>query len=324
MERTIEQISNIFDPASIPAAMIRDLSGLVLWICLGIFLVTQGALLWAIVRYRARPGDESREPPQVYGSNQLETAWTIVPMIIVLVLFLVTARTIGEVEGRKPGPEALQVELIGHQWWWEIRYPGLGVVTANELHVPVSSATAPRPTFLNLRSSDVIHSFWVPQLAGKTDVVPNHKNQMWIEPERTGTFLGQCAEYCGTQHARMLLRVVVHEPAGFETWIAAQRAPAGRLAKGTEAAKGRDAFMRLACVSCHSLNGTNGDGRFGPDLSHLMSRTTIAAGAAVNTPETLRAWVRDPQTIKPGCNMPDMKLSEQEVDQITAYLLTLG
>ncbi len=320
----VGQISSIFDPASSGAALIRDLSGLVLWICLGIFVVTQVGLIWVIVRFRARPGDEGHEPPQVYGSTQVELAWTIVPLIIVLVLFLTTARTIGEIEDREPGPGSLEVLVVGHQWWWEIRYPGRGVVTANELHVPRSSAAAPHTTFIDLRSADVIHSFWIPQLAGKTDLIPGHDNRMWLEPDRTGVFLGQCAEFCGTQHARMGLRVVVEEPAEFERWLTAQRATPAVPATASAAARGRDIFSTTSCVNCHTLEGAGGDGRFGPDLSHLMSRATLGAGAAANTPVNLRAWVRDPQTLKPGCNMPDMKLSEPEVDAVVAYLLTLG
>ena len=164
------------------------------------------------VRFRRRAQDDGAEPPQIYGSNQLELAWTVIPILIVLVLVLVTARTIADVQNRPAPPDALHVTVVGHQWWWEVRYPALGLVTANELHVPVSTASRRQLTFLRLESADVAHSFWVPQLAGKTDLIPNRVNRMWIEPTQVGTYLGNCAEYCGTQHARMLLRVIVHEP----------------------------------------------------------------------------------------------------------------
>jgi cytochrome c oxidase subunit 2 len=272
-----------------------------------------------VYRYRQKPGDES-EPPQVYGSNQIEWAWTIVPVLIVLVLFLATARTINELQASETPPNALKVTVVGHQWWWEIRYPDLGVVTANELHLPVSLPGARRPTYLALESADVIHSFWIPQLAGKTDVVPNRHNLMWVEPTETGTFLGQCAEYCGTQHAKMLLRVIVQTPQEFERWTAAQRQPA--IADATVAA-GRAVFQNTACINCHTLDGTVADGRFGPDLSHLMSRSTIGAGAATNTSANLRAWVDDPHQFKPGALMPAMKLDDTQLDQLTAFLLTL-
>jgi cytochrome c oxidase subunit 2 len=224
------------------------------------------------------------------------------------------------VQNQQAPPDSLKVTVIGHQWWWEFRYPDLGVVTANELHVPVSSPAQRKLTFLRLESMDVAHSFWVPQLAGKTDLIPNRVNMMWIEPKETGTYLGNCAEYCGTQHARMLLRVIAHEPDDFARWVSAQRQ------NGVEDAQvkaGRDVFFATACVNCHTIAGTTAKGRFGPDLTHLMSRDTLASGAAPNTPEKMRAWMRDPQTIKDGALMPNMQLSDKELDQIVAYLLTL-
>lgn len=325
-EGPVHPVPNPFAPVSPPAESILELSFLVMAIAAGIFVTVSGVLFWCVWRYRQRPGDD-HEPPQVYGSNQIEWAWTIVPILIVLVLFLATARTINELQASETPEGALKVTIIGHQWWWEIRYPELGVVTANELHLPVSTEAARRATYLTLESQDVIHSFWIPQLAGKLDVVPNKRNLLWVEPQETGTFLGQCAEYCGTQHAKMMLRVVVHEPAAFERWATAQRAAAASAADvGVDPAKvaaGRDVFQRTACINCHTLDGTNGDGRFGPDLSHLMSRTTIGAGAATNTPENLRAWIDDPHQFKPGVLMPAMKLDDAELDQLTAFLLTL-
>jgi len=315
----VRAVPNMFDPASTPADAIRELSFLVIGISAGIFVVVSGVLFWCIYRYRQKPGDDS-EPPQVYGSNPIEWAWTIVPVLIVLVLFLATARTINELQASEVPPNAMKVTIVGHQWWWEIRYPDQGVVTANELHLPVSTDDAKRPTYLALESADVIHSFWIPQLAGKTDVVPNRRNLMWVEPTQTGTFLGQCAEYCGTQHAKMMLRVIVHTPAEFESWAASQRASAARDAA---VADGRAVFENTACVNCHKLDGTIADGKFGPDLSHLMSRTTIGAGAATNTKANLRAWIDDPHQFKPGALMPAMKLDDAELDKLTDFLLTL-
>ena len=313
------QISSIFDPVSPPAVAIYELSLLVIGICTGIFLAVGGLLAYCVVRFRQRPGDD-REPPQVYGSNQIELAWTVLPLIIVVVLFLVTTRTIIAVQNATPPSTAVNVTVVGHQWWWEFRYPDLGVVTANELHVPVSDATTRRPTMLALESADVIHSFWIPQLAGKTDLIPNRTNHMWIEPLKAGMYLGQCAEYCGTQHAKMLLRVIAHPPEEFDRWVAAQRQPA---LLDAQAAHGRDVFLSTACINCHRIGGTVADGRFGPDLTHLMSRTTLGAGAAVNTPETLRAWIHNPDTLKPGANMPAMNLTGTELDAVVGYLATL-
>lgn len=316
----MRQVASIFDPVSSPAAEIYSLSLLVLGICAAIFVLVGGLIAYSSVRFRQRPGDDDREPPQIYGSNPIEMAWTVVPLIIVLVLFLVTTRTLLAVQKAPPPPGALRVTVIGHQWWWEFRYPDLGVVTANELHVPVSAPGDRRPTYLRLESVDVVHSFWVPQLNGKTDVIPNRTNTMWIEPTRPGLFLGQCAEYCGTQHAHMLLRVIAHDPAEFDAWVASQRAPA---VVDPAVAAGRALFESAACINCHRVDGTVADGVFGPDLTHLMSRATIGAGAAPNTPDNLRAWVNDPDDFKPGVLMPAMKLSDPDVAQIAAYLATL-
>ena len=317
---TFDQISNMFEPVSVPAEKILDLAKLVIAICGGIFLLVAGMLITAILRFRARPGDESSEPPQVYGSNNLEAAWTIVPVIIVVVLFLATARTINEIEKSEPMENALEVTVVGHRWWWEFHYPEYGIVTANELHIPVSDADNPRPTFLWLESQDVVHSFWVPRLAGKTDVVPNRRNTLWIDTDQPGLYLGQCAEFCGTQHAHMLLRVYVDTEEDFARWVREQQAPDVR---DPSVDAGRALFQRTACINCHTLQGTVADGTYGPSLSHLMSRKTIGAGSAFNTPENLRRWVQDPALFKPGVRMPDMKLTTEEVDKIVDYLVTL-
>ncbi len=307
--------ASIFAPAGAPADAIHTLSLLVLAIAAGIFLVVGGLLAYCIVRYRQRPGDDGREPPQVYGSNPVELAWTVVPILIVLVLITTTTRTTYEIQAAVPPPDAVAVRVIGHQWWWEFRYPELGVVTANELHVPARTVT-----WLTLESADVVHSFWVPRLAGKTDVIPNRRNTMWLAPWEPGTYLGQCAEFCGTQHAHMLLRVVAHPRDEFERWVAAQRQPA---ATDPAVAAGRRLFETTACVNCHTVRGTDAAGGVGPDLTHLMSRTTLGAGVAVNDPATLRAWVQDPARLKPGVLMPAMQLGDAQLDQVVAYLATL-
>ena len=316
----IDTVTNIFRPLSQPAQEIKETSFLVLAICAVIFVVVAGLLVYAIVRFRHRPGDEVSEPAQVYGSNQIETAWTVLPILIVFVLILVTSRTIADIQNRKPVTGSVNATVVGHQWWWEIRYPGLGIVTSNELHVPASTEINRRPTFLKLQSADVAHSFWVPQLAGKTDLIPNRENLMWIAPTDPGTYLGNCAEYCGTQHARMLLRVIVHSPQEFEQWVKEQQKPAVEDASASE---GRKVFFANSCVSCHAIRGTSAKGVFGPDLTHLMSRQTLASGAALNSHDSLRAWIRDPQQIKVGCLMPNMQMSDKELDQIVAYLESL-
>ena len=312
-------LTNIFDPVSTPAQAIVELSWLVLWICAGIFVIVVGLLTYILIRFRRRRADTD-EPPQVYGSNQIELAWTVIPMLTVVVLFLVTTRTIKAVQDAVPSPDTVHVTIVGHQWWWEIRYPALGIVTANELHVPVSHQAQPRPTFLKLQSVDVAHSFWVPRLAGKTDLIPNRDNSMWIEPREPGLYLGQCAEYCGTQHANMLLRIIVHTRDDFERWVAAQQQPP---VNNPAVQVGHDLFQATACVNCHTVRETSANGTFGPDLSHLMSRATLGAGVVDNTPHNLRAWMRNPQHLKPGNLMPDMQLTPQELEHIVAYLVTL-
>jgi cytochrome c oxidase subunit 2 len=312
--------SHIFDPVSTPAHEISTVAYFVITVCSVIFLIVGSLLLYSIVRFRLRPNDDGREPAQVYGSNPIELAWTTVPVLIVFVLILTTARTIYTIQAAPRPPGAIAVRVIGHQWWWEFRYPDLGVVTANELHVPVSDPSHPTPTFLDLESADVAHSFWVPRLAGKTDVIPNHKNSTWIDPHESGTYLGQCAEYCGTEHAMMLLRVVVEPRADFDRWAASQKQ--AWLAQAS-VMHGREIFETTACVNCHTVRGTVAQGRFGPDLTHLMSRETIGAGVAMNTPEHLKVWVHDPSVMKPGALMPAMNLNDNELGDLVAYLVTL-
>jgi cytochrome c oxidase subunit II len=313
-------VPSIFEPRSSPAESIYHLSHFVLAITGLIFLVVFGLLAYAVVKFRSRAADAQSEPAQVYGSTQIELAWTIIPILIVVVLFLATARVIHAIQDAVKPAAALEVTAIGHQFWWEFRYPALGIVTANELHVPVSDPAHPTPTFLKLLSADTDHSFWVPQLAGKTDLIPNRVNEMWMDPRQTGIYLGQCAQYCGTQHAKMLLRVSVDSPDEFEAWIRAQKQPANQDEKEIA---GRQVFETTACINCHGVGATNATGRFGPDLTHLMSRHTIASGAAENTAENLRLWIQNPDAIKPGSLMPAMKLSDGDLDALVRYLETL-
>lgn len=308
--------TNIFAPASTPAQSVFDLSLFVLTITGVIFLIVAALLVYAVIRFRRRRDDDGREPAQVFGSVQVELAWTITPVIIVLVLFLASARAVFALQGAPRGKDSLEVTVVGHQFWWEYRYPGLKIVTANELHVPVGTRT-----FLKLLSADTDHSFWVPRLAGKTDLIPNHPNEMWIEPRETGLFVGQCAQYCGTQHAKMLLRVYVDSREEFDRWARHQAAAGAR--GDAVVAEGRRVFEQTACINCHAVSGTPANGRFGPDLTHLMSRETLGAGIASNTPDNLRAWIRRPDDFKPGSLMPPMGLTESQLESVTAYLMSL-
>src|SRR5262245_40353390 len=313
-------LTNIFAPETTPGRSIVDLSVFVLSITGVIFVVVCSLLVYVIVKFRGTSANADREPAQVYGSTQIELAWTIIPILIVVVLFVATARVIHAIQDAPKPATAVEVTVIGHQFWWEYRYPRLGIVTANELHVPVSDPARPTPTFLLLLSADTDHSFWIPQLGGKTDLIPNRLNRMWIDPQRPGVFLGQCAQYCGTQHAKMLHSCSFDSVEAFASWVRGQQR---RAVHAESVAAGRRVFETTACINCHAIAGTVANGRFGPDLTHLMSRDTIASGAAENTTDNLRRWLENPDAIKPGSLMPAMKLNDADLDSLVRYLESL-
>jgi cytochrome c oxidase subunit II len=215
--------------------------------------------------------------------------------------------------------DSLNVTVIGHQFWWEYRYPTLGIVTANELHIPVSDKKLPTPTYLTLSSADKDHSFWIPQLAVKVDLPPNSATNLWLHPETPGIYLGQCAQPCGPQYAKMMVRIYADRPADFAAWVAHQQQPA---MDDPGAAEGRRIFQHTACISCHTVSGTIATGRFGPDLTHVASRDTIA-GSLPNTAANLRAFIDNPASLKPGSLMPAMHLDGHDLDAVTAYMTTL-
>jgi cytochrome c oxidase subunit 2 len=312
--------TSIFSPASTPSQSIYNLSMFVFAITGGIFLVVGGLIAYAAVKFRQRPDDDGSEPPQIFGSNQIELSWTIIPVLIVVVLFLATARMIFAIQDAPKPQAALDVTVIGHQFWWEFRYPALHITTANELHVPVSEADAPRPTYMKLTSADVMHSFWVPRLAGKVDLIPNRINELWMDPHTPGVYEGQCAQFCGVEHAKMLLRVYVDTPDQFAAWVKQEQQTG---VQDSAVAAGRHEFETQACMNCHAIEGTPAHGQFGPNLTHFASRKTLASGAAENTTENLERWITDPDQIKPGSLMPSMHLAPDEVREVTAYLNTL-
>ena len=319
-DTVVYQTPSIFGTHSAPARMIEHLSFFVLEITGAIFVVVGSLLVYVIVRFRQRGPDDDSEPPQVYGSTQIELAWTVIPVLIVLVLFLTTARILFAIQDKEMPPAATAVDTIGHQFWWEFHYGQYGFTTAGELHVPVSTEQAPQITSLRLLSADVDHSFWVPALFGKIDTIPNKVNGMWFNPDKVGLYVGQCAQFCGVEHAKMLLRVYVQTPDDFAAWVKNQQLPG---VQDPAVAEGRQIFETQSCVSCHVIRGTAAQGRFGPDLTHLMSRDTIASGASDNTPANLRIWIKDPDYVKPGSLMPAMQLSDDQLDKVVAYLTTL-
>lgn len=323
------QSLSLFDPASPPADSIRNLTYLIFAVAGMIFLIVEGVLIYSIIRFRRRSGDSSHEPPQVYGSKPIEVAWTAAPALIVVVLTLVITRTLWEVSPGPPTPKqgdrTLFVTVIGRQWWWELRYDyydgvALDFTTANEMHIPVGDEGQERPVYLSIKSVDVCHSFWVPRLAGKMDAIPGRTNTLWFQTDQPGLYLGQCAEYCGAQHAGMLIRVEAEAPAAFDQWMANEKKDGVRDPK-QEA--GASAFLKQSCVNCHTIRGTPAAGTFGPDLTHLMSRKTLASGILSNTREKLDQWIGNPQSIKSGCLMPSFGLNSRDREGIVNYLFGL-
>ncbi len=237
---------------------------------------------------------------------------TVLLLLAALFIFL-THRT------AKPS-DSLNVAVIGHQFWWEVRYPKLNIVTANELHIPVSDPKHPTPTYLTLSSADTNHSFRIPQLAAKAELTPSRATTVWLHPKTPGIYLGQCAQPCGPQDAKMIVRIYADRPADFEAWVAHQQQPA---VDDPAAAEGRGIFQHTACISCHTVSGTIATGRFGPDLTHVASRDTIASGSLPNTAANLRAFIENPASLKPGSLMPAMHLDAHDLDAVTDYMTTL-
>jgi cytochrome c oxidase subunit 2 len=299
-------------PRSDLTRAIQGLYGIITAATVLIGVVVLALIAWILLRYRQR--GEAALPRPVRGHAMLEIAWTIAPALVLLVIAVPTIQVVFRTQA-PAGPRALAIEVVGKQWWWDYRYPGLGVVTANELHVP-----AGRPVVLMLVGWDVIHSFWVPQIAAKRDVIPGRRDRIAFTADTPGIYRGQCAEFCGTSHANMLLRVMVDTPEDFERWVQAQLAPPAEPTGA--AADGKAIYTAHACVGCHTIRGVSA-GLLGPDLTHFGSRTTLAAGLLPNEPQTLAAWLRDPQAVKPGAKMPALGLSDEQARALAAYLLSL-
>jgi len=280
-----------------------------------IFAIVAGLIVVAIYRFRGR-ADEI--PEQDFGSERKEMFWMVGPVIILLWLGAITAKlvlTIDAVPKAHPaGTTDADLVITGHQWWWEINYVDAGLTGANEVHIPTGTKVR-----VQLASADVIHCFWVPQLARKMDVIPGRENFIWLEAREPGIYQGRCAEYCGTQHAWMNFLVVAHSPEDYAAWIKGERiepaAPTEPLAVA-----GKKLFMTATCVACHAIEGTEAVASIGPDLTNLASRTQIGGGVIAYSPENLALWLKNPQALKPGCKMPDFKLTETQIQQLVAYL----
>ena len=293
----------------------------IFWLAGLVFVVVMLLTLWISIRFRERPGVSAQ---QIHGNTKLEVLWTLIPVAIVVVMAVPTITSIQR-EAQWPPADAIKVIAIGHQWWFEFQYPDLKINTANELHIPVN-----KPIAFEIRSNDVIHSFWVPQLAGKIDMMPGHVNSIWFAGTvaRPEPYLGQCAELCGLSHANMRFRVFVDTPEDFNSWAqkvkSATPAPSDSLAR-----QGQEVFQRSACIGCHTIQGTTAAGIVGPNLTLLGQRTTIASGTIPNTADNLFRWINNSAAIKPGSLMPPMgqsaggALSDDEIRAVSAYLLSL-
>jgi cytochrome c oxidase subunit 2 len=305
--------SSILQAHSPLAQPIVHLSIVILTIMFVIMVLVTVLVVYASIRYRQRPGQP--EPEQNLGNTTLELTWTILPFLLLVCIFCLTVITMKESDpskgGQDPPPD---LTVIGHQFWWELRYPGF--ITANEVHIPVN-----RRLLVRLEAADVIHDFWVPNLSRKMDMVPGHPNQIWLEADRPGTYLGTCAEFCGNEHAWMRIRVIAQSEADFQTWEAAQAKPPATPATPA-AIRGADFFRTSSCSTCHAVRGIS-DTRIGPDLTHIASRETLAAGRLDNNAVNLEEWLHDPERYKPGSNMPNASLSPGDLSDLTAYLETL-
>lgn len=309
-------IQSALHPAGPQAAEISWLWWLMFWTCTGVYVIVLAALILALRRGWSR-STERPHPGTLVRWVGGATAATLAVLVGLLFASVATGRAIGSLSA----PDALTIEITGYQWWWSVEYhhpdPSLAVITANELHLPVG-----RPVRITLKSNDVIHSFWVPNLHGKVDLVPGRRNETWIQADTPGVYRGQCAEYCGLQHAHMAFTVVAESSDDFERWITAQRQPAAPPSDPVQQ-KGLQIVERGPCAMCHTVRGTLAGGRFGPDLTHFATRSTIAAGTVPNTPGYLAGWIADPQHLKPGNKMPSTGLSSDELQAVVAYLGTL-
>ncbi len=312
----------IFRPESPGASAIHDLSIVLLVIAAVVLVGVEVALLAAVIRFGNRPEERA---VQTHGNLRLETGWTVATAIVIFAILGMTVKTMGEVSSvpQSALPQAsawpgdtLTLRVVGYQWWWRFEYPQLNVTTANEVYVPLD-----RPVKVQLEAADVIHSFWVPRLGGKTDMIPGQTNYTSFVATAPGTYEGECAEFCGAEHARMGFKVVAVPAAEFSNWVKTQQSPAAEPSTDAQRA-GQQAFLR-SCAGCHTVAGTAAQGKSGPDLTHFGSHQSLAANTLPNTPEKLATWIADPQTVKPGNNMPNLNLDQATVDQLVAYLENL-
>ena len=310
-------VQSALDPAGPQAARINDLWWLMLWTCAGVFAIVISALVAALRRGRAQPAEDAETERKMTKVVAAGVAVTTVILFAFMISDFVTGRALWSLAS----PDAIIIKVTGHQWWWDFEYqdpiPSHRVRTANEIHIPVG-----RPVKLEMTSSDVIHSFWVPNLHGKTDLLTGHQTVTWLQADRPGKYRGQCAEYCGHQHAHMAF-VVIAEPVGqFNAWFDNERLPAITAANAGQQ-RGQQIFMSRTCMMCHQIRGTDAGGRSAPELTHLASRESIAAGTLANTRDNLKGWIVDSQRFKPGNKMPSHDLGDEDLNALLDYLESL-
>ena len=303
-----------FSPHSPQSQIIATLFGSYLYLAAAIFLIVATLVVYSLVRYRAREG--ASEPRQTFGSRPLETAWTLIPLVTVAVLFIVTVRAMARIDAPENADRPPDLVVTGHQWWWEARYAN-GAVAAGEIHIPEG-----RRLLVRVESADVIHDFWVPRLARKMDAVPGRAGYIWLEADRPGSYAGTCSEFCGMQHAGMHFVVIAESEPNFSAWLAHQAAPA-RVASGGLPAEGARIFIERKCGDCHAISGSSANGTSGPPLTHVASQEFLGSDTSKNSPQNLALWLTRPQSMKPGNRMPDQRLSPGDVRALAAYMGSL-
>jgi cytochrome c oxidase subunit II len=308
----------VLDPASPNARVLDHLFMGVLVVCTIILFIVVGLIGVSLGRFRA--SGNGTDPPQDFGNRRAEFLWLMPPVLIVLVFAIISAKLVFAInvpamrELSEGGSDAADVIVVGHQWWWEVRYPASGAVTANEIHIPVG-----RQMRVRLDSADVIHTFWVPQLGPKKEMIPGHPNYIWLQADRPGVYEGACAQFCGDQHAWMRFIVVADEPSVYRIWIKNQARPAIE-SNSSLALAGRRIFFAQTCANCHTIAGTTARANAAPDLTHISTRAQLGAGVMDNSPQALARWLKNPQEIKPRCMMPNFGFSDQQVTELTVYL----
>ncbi len=285
------------------------------WVAAGVFILVEGLIVFAAIRFRHRRDRGDVLPKQVHGNTRIEIGWTIAPTLLLAIFTIPTVAMIYHLQPKNNAPNSMHVNVIAHQWWWEFQYPDLGFTTANEMHIPTGTRVN-----LSLNSIDVIHAFYVPSLAGQLDVVPSHNNEMWLQADHPGDYAGQCTQFCGASHAFMRFRVMADSPGDFQTWVANQQAPPVAQAANVQA--GAQAFASGACIGCHTIQGVS-QGKVGPNLTHFASRTLFAGATLQNNSQNVQKWIHDPQAVKPEAKMPNLHLSDEEIANLAAYLETL-